>query len=267
MELMKNLAYRIAVALLVVGLSSPAFGEDAAKACKSTSTSGRCLLNMIVGLQGQVAALQGQVTTLQSSNSTLTSQISLLQTALTNVQNNNALALGPYVSIVSGIENGLKGPHLIIKGANVHIESGSGTTVDSTGLGNLVVGYDEDSLAASTIDANRTGSHNLVIGPYHEFISSGGFISGYANFTSTDYASVTGGLCNDAGPVEYPFLCGYPGGAYDASVSGGYGNWASGEFSSVSGGEQNTASGGASSVLGGLKITIDTPNGTSPVTP
>jgi hypothetical protein len=35
---------------------------------------------------------------------------------------------------------GLRPPHLIFHGVNVHVESGSGVTVDKTGLGNLVVG-------------------------------------------------------------------------------------------------------------------------------
>ncbi len=262
---------------------------ESTKACKSTSRSGRCLLALITTLNAEVATLQGQVTTLQSSNATLTSevtslqgsnttlqsdvttlaseltiltsQVSALQTALTSVQNNAALELGPYVSVDSGEENGLKGPHLIFSGANVHIESGSGTTVDTTGLGNLVVGYDEDSLAPSAIDSNRTGSHNLVIGPQHEFTASGGVVGGYANFTSANYSSVTGGECNAAGSAPYPFACTETGGAADAaSVSGGLSGIASGFESSVSGGTSNTASGTISSVSGGQNNTATGPS-------
>ena len=305
---MKPLASRLALTLLALALSSPSMAQDveSTKACKSTSTSGRCLLALIRTLNAEVATLQGQVTTLQSSNTTLqsdvttlaseltiltsqvtalqssyttlqsnvttlTSQVSGLQTALTSVQNNHALELGPYVSVDSGEENGLKGPHLIFSGANVHIESGSGTTVDTTGLGNLVVGYDEDSADSSAIDSNRIGSHNLVIGPQHEFTASGGVVSGYANFTSTNYSSVTGGECNAAGSAPYPFYCNRTGGASDAasvsggvsgnasgfesSVSGGTSNTASGSISSISGGQNNTASGPASSIDGGWKNT------------
>ena len=98
------------------------------------------------------------------------------------MQNNHALALGPFVSVDAGAENGLKGPNIVISGANVHIESGSGNTFDFTGLGNLVIGYDEDGIGASTIDANRTGSHNLVIGADHQFTASGGAVFGFGNF-------------------------------------------------------------------------------------
>ncbi len=221
----------------------------AQKACKPTSTSARCLLTAITALQAQVTTLQGQVTT-------LTSQVSSLQTTLTAVQNNHALALGPFVSVVSGTENGLKGPHIILSRANVHIESGSGSTVDTSGLGNLVIGYDEDSLAASTIDGNRSGSHNLVVGPQHEFTSSGSVVFGYANFTSAEFASATGGECNAAGLTAYPITCTVSqDAAVAASVSGGLLNTASGRLSSVSGGADNTASGGTSSVSGGVNNT------------
>lgn len=250
------------VAMFVVcGRCAPALAQDASaagtsdfqaqdvaastKVCKPTSTSAKCLLTAITALQAQVTTLQSQVTT-------LTSQVSSLQTTLTAVQNNHALALGSYVSVDSSAENGLKGPNIIFRGANVHIVSGSGSTVDTSGLGNLVIGYDEDSQAASTIDGKRSGSHNLVVGPQHEFTASGSVVFGYANFTSANYASVSGGECNAAGLTAYPLLCnGTPGAADGATVSGGFVNVASGEWSNVSGGDGNTASGELSSVSGG----------------
>ncbi len=286
-----NLILVFGVALfLVCGRCAPALAQETStagtlefqaqdvaaskKACNPTSTSAKCLLTAITALQAQVTTLQGQVTTVQSQATTLqgqvttlTSQVSSLQTTLTAVQNNHALALGRYVSVDSSAENGLKGPHIIFSGANVHIESGSGSTVDTSGLGNLVVGYDEDSLAASTIVGHRSGSHNLVVGPQHEFTSSGSVVFGYANFTSANYASISGGECNAAGLTAFPFGCSKSLGAADAasvigafssrasgfvsSVSGGVDNAASGSFSSVSGGDSNAASGGISSVSGG----------------
>ena len=132
---MKDTASRLAVTMFLIALSSPAMAQnlDLAKACKPTSTAARCLLKEITALQGQVTTLegqattlQGQVTTLQNNDTSLTSQVSTLQTALstadsdiaalqtalTTVQGNPALALGPYVSVDSGVENGLKGPHV-----------------------------------------------------------------------------------------------------------------------------------------------------------
>lgn len=232
---MKVLVSRLAVTLLVIVLSSPAFAQnvDAKKTCKPGSTKANCLLALITTLQGQVASLQ---------------------TALAAVQNNHALALGPFVSVDANAENGVAGPNVVISGANVHIESGSGTTADSTGLGNLVIGYDEDSLAASTIDPNRTGSHNLVVGADHEFTASGGAVFGFGNFISSDEATVTGGDCNAAGATAFPSSLLSPcfqGNAGIDSVSGGELNTSNGGGSSVSGGQSNTASSQDASVSGG----------------
>ena len=251
---MKFSTGRIAISLLVIALSSPALAQDvhAAKACGPSSTSGKCLLQVITALQSQVATLQ---------------------TALTAVQNNHALALGPFVSVDAGAEKGLAGPNIIVSGANVHIESGSGNTSDSTGLGNLVLGYDEDSLAPSTIDPNRTGSHNLVVGADHEFTASGGAVFGFGNFISSDAASVTGGDCNAAGATAFPSSLSGPcfssnpgidsvsGGEENrsngsaSSVSGGFANSASSQDATVSGGDSNTATAAGASVSGGLQNT------------
>jgi hypothetical protein len=245
---MKTWLSRLALILLAVVLSSPALAQDvaAAKTCKPGSTKGNCLLALITTLQGQVATLQ---TALTSANTNITA----LQTALTAVQNNHALALGSFVSVDASAENGLAGPNIVISGANVHIESGSGTTVDTTGLGNLVVGYDEDSMEPSTIDVNRTGSHNLIVGPQHEFTASGGMVSGFANATLANYGGVTGGECNTAGGALTPLTSceSTPGASEGATVSGGFGNTASGSESSVSGGGSNRATNGDSSISGG----------------
>ena len=208
------------------------------------------LRKQVAMLETQVTTLQSQVTTLQSVDTTQQGQITTLQgqvatikSALAAVQANNALLLGPYVTVDPGTENGLKGPHVIFRGANVHIESGSGTTVDTTGLGNMLVGYDSDSATGAcvtaTIDANRNGSHNLIVGDCHQFTDSGGLVAGFNNQVTGPYSSVSGGAGNTAS-------------GYETSVSGGVGNTASEIVSSVSGGYANTASGFASSVSGGV---------------
>ena len=134
---------------------------------------------------------------------------------------------------------GVTGPHWIIEGANVHVRSGSGATRDAcnplvdpdwpnceslTGLGNLIIGYNEQAAAGHPQPREvRTGSHNLIVGDHHSFSSFSGFVAGIRN-------AVTG---------------------WGASVCGGANNEASGFFSSVSGGHRNTASGDAASVSGG----------------
>jgi len=94
--------------------------------------------------------------------------------------------------------NGLAGPHIIIEGANVHIQSGTGTSGDGSGpigLGNLIIGY--NGVVPSTTPA-RTGSHNLVIGAQHTYTSHGGLVAGQQNTISGPYASVSGGRQNFA---------------------------------------------------------------------
>jgi hypothetical protein len=149
--------------------------------------------------------------------------------------------------------NGLAGPHWIIEGANVHVRSGSGDTADGcppipsepglcqslTGLGNLIVGYNERR-SRGGFPPIRAGSHNLIVGDEHEYRSFGGFVAGAGNAVIGAVASVCGGTANRAsGPAS--------------SVCGGVGNEAIGERSSVCGGEGNVASGRSSSVSGGSR--------------
>ena len=163
---------------------------------------------------------------------------------------------------------------LIFEGCNVHVRNTAGQTDAIDGLGNLIVGYNEDG--GETRD--RTGSHNLIIGAWHSYSGYGGLVAGFENTIASSYASVTGGVSNEAlGPVSS-----VSGGQRNqasglaSSVSGGAGNSASGDNSSVSGGEINVAegnsasiSGGAahfatsynSSISGGLECTVDVPDG------
>ena len=109
-----------------------------------------------------------------------------------------------------------------LEGANLHVRSGSGATDERdapTGLGNLIVGYNEDR----EVGLDRTGSHNLVVGPDHAYSSHGGLVAGIANKVGGLYATVTGGAENAA----------------------------EGDFSAVSGGTSNTAEASLSAVGGG----------------
>ncbi len=135
--------------------------------------------------------------------------------------------------------NGVTGPHLVFSGVNVHVQNGSDQTDTNNGLGNLIVGYNEGDLIDTT---QRTGSHNLVIGPQHRYTSYGGLVAGYRNLVTGGNASVSGGEYNTASGDH-------------SSVSGGFDNTASGQSSSVSGGDYNIASGGWSSISGGINNT------------
>ena len=186
-----------------------------------------------------LANLQGQINDLQS-------QINALQDKLEKVS----------VST--------DGNQIYITDANLHIVSGSGATEwPGNGRGNLIVGYNElrnvnspksCSLGEATtqeecdaIDAvwavnHKRGSHNIVVGAYHNYSRYGGIVVGDANTISGEYASVSGGVNNIASGDA-------------ASVSGGESNTASGPYASVSGGQGNKASGGLASVSGGQRNT------------
>jgi hypothetical protein len=198
----------------------------------------------LTALQTQVSAQATTIASLQSLVTALQTTITGLQTKLASTAAQNAFALGDYVSVdtVDPTVKGVKAPNIIFSGANIHILSGSGTTIDSTGLGNLLIGYDNDAVNKLVVDAKRFGSHNLIVGDQNTFISSGGLVAGNFNAISANYTSVSGGQGNTAsGP--------------SASVSGGAGNTASGLSASIGGGVDNLASGDESSVMGGQSNT------------
>jgi hypothetical protein len=133
---------------------------------------------------------------------------------------------------------------VVISGANLRIVNGLGRTETTNGLGNLIVGYSELRGQNNV----RTGSHNVAVGPFHNFSRFGGLVVGRFNEISGDFASVSGGQLNTASG----FSASVSGGQFNtasgmrSSVSGGTGNMASGDTSSVSGGDNNTASGAIS---------------------
>jgi len=178
-------------------------------------------------------------------------------------------ALADYVSVDTTAHT------VAFAGVNVFVQSGSGYTDDNTtgalgdasgaitGLGNLIIGYDE-----SVGPDDKMGAHNLIVGFGHSYSDFGGLISGYnnvmdapagavlggqSNAVSSDFAVVVGGY---SGAADAPYSV-VTGGYYnDATsdysvVTGGHYNEASGDYSVVSGGSYNAASGSKSTVSGG----------------
>ncbi len=117
------------------------------------------------------------------------------------------------------------GDDVYFTGCNVHVRNGLGATGPNVnGLGNLIVGYNEDAAAIVSNPPNepsvKTGSHNVVIGAGNTYTDRGGLVAGTFNKITARYATVTGGARNTAS-AQY------------SSVSGGIRNTASGDFSSV----------------------------------
>ncbi|MDJ0867908.1 MAG: hypothetical protein QNK03_17520 [Myxococcota bacterium] len=193
----------------------------------------------------EVLVLQDQITTLQNQLAALQSVVDTLD--LTALES----AVEALTTRFAGVER--SGDTLRFSGMNVQILNGEGSTETTNGLGNLVVGYNEDAATAQ----ERTGSHNLVVGNEHGFSSYGGLVAGQRNTISEAFASVSGGRDNTASGPWSSVSGGLNNTASGSrsSVSAGNGNTASGPFSSVSGGSGNTASGSTSSVSGGRNNT------------
>jgi len=236
-------------------------------------------------------ALSGAIGDLNAAAATIASlqqQIEALSTRVSSAEAGRVVALDEFVRVERTEINGLSGPHLIIEGANLHIRSGAGTTNEAsfaaglpgdaglTGLGNLIVGYNEASLPGSGpgLPPARTGSHNVVIGWRHSYSSVGSLVAGEANFAEgsfttiaggtgnraiSPYAVVVGGTQNSAGTTPNSADRGavVVGGvrniarAFGATILGGRDNVAEGASSTVSGGTTNLAAGSTSSVCGG----------------
>ena len=139
---------------------------------------------------------------------------------------------------------------IYITGANLHVVNGLTDTATINGLGNVIIGYNEER----AFDINdRSGSHTLVVGNGNNYSSYGGMVVGLRNTISGTYASVSGGSGNTASGSRSSVSGGARNTAsgLQSSVSGGSDNTTSVQDASVSGGASNTASGSRSSVSGG----------------
>ena len=177
-----------------------------------------------------VAALQKKVNAQAKTITSLNGRLASAQ---------HVLQLAPYVSVTQGAVNGVAGPSIVFRGANVQIKSATGED-DTTGTGNLVVGWDDNPFSFTT--GYRSGSNNLVTGDNQTFTSYGCFLAGGGNTAAASLASVGGGTSNTASDSE-------------AAVSGGANNVASGYLSVVSGGNGNSAGGMNAVVSGGMDNT------------
>ena len=179
-----------------------------------------------------------------------TAAVKSRETGLTKRQQNlldSFSALAPFISVKKNTINGMKGPHVFFTGANIHIRSEprpKERKKSLTGLGNLVVGFNEEPTSPNyNPREDRGGSHNLIIGAKHRYPSFGGLVAGNGNTISNPGATVTGGSNNKAT-------------GHYASVLGGTGNTASGSAATVSGGQNNVVGGRSSSVSGGFNLQV-----------
>ena len=232
----------------------------------------------------RIEALAAAVMVLQSELVAAQATISQLETELTAVQDNSVLALDDYLLLST--YNGYVTAEFT--GINVMVNNGSDTTESSGGLGNLIVGYNEDTGTTQEFCNNTNyldeptcinnggvwlnylthGSHNVIVGSGHSYESYGSIISGRdhvsrakytslvageRNFAQAIYSGVFGGVSNKSSGNNSSIFGGQGNisSGYASSIGGGLFNTASGTWSSVTGGASNIASGTASSVSGG----------------
>ncbi len=97
------------------------------------------------------------------------------------------------MNLLAGVSR--DGSTIVFEDVNLQIVNGNGATDstvqddDGNGVGNLIVGYNEKRSSGS----NKSGSHNLIVGPYNNYPSYGGLVAGSYNTISGNYSSVSGG--------------------------------------------------------------------------
>ncbi len=191
------------------------------------------------------AALEAEAASREEGDADLSGEIA------SHTHDWSTLDLTPFTRELFDPEDPEGGYNVILTGANLHLRNGWGQTSCMNYLGNLVIGYNEvaetrwDAATETWVpwsEADRSGSHNIVLGSENTYTHFGGLVAGTGNRICAPMASVSGGYRNTAGA---PY----------ASVSGGIQNFASAEFSSVLGGMINTASGYGASVSGGFSNT------------
>jgi hypothetical protein len=219
---------------------------DSPSACKKNErTLALATEAALANRDTRIASLEGRVTDLETANTTLQGKVGSLEALLTGVTRDH------------------DGNRLLFTGMNLQIVNGQGSTRTTNGLGNVIIGYNDQPEPSAT----RSGSHYLIVGDQHEWTSSGGIVAGIHNTVSGRDASVTGGYKNTARGNVSSVTGGSFNSAGDglfmsgthASVTGGRGNTATGWDASVTGGFENLASGDGSSVTGGRRNTARGP--------
>jgi hypothetical protein len=224
--------------------------------------------------QGGLPALEKRVAALEALSQAQADTVAKLEDALAAEKAGRQAADAALATRATALENktrylSVSGTETLLTGTNLHIVNGleatNGNPADpfaegkgqpgakTNGLGNLIVGYNEDF----GNNPQRGGSHNIVVGIGHAYPSFGGLVAGDGNEINAPYATVSGGNDNIVTGLAASISGGISNRASGviSSISGGSFNRASGLYASISGGGLNTASGDSSSVSGGSQNT------------
>ncbi|NTS77500.1 hypothetical protein HR060_11565 [Catenovulum sp. SM1970] len=178
-----------------------------------------------------------------------------------------------------------------VDGCNLQIINGGGFTRHKNGLGNMIVGYNNQASAPSVPDFSNDGSHNFVLGHSHIYTSTGnfiagtrhevygtsGFVTGHFGTTTQHNNTIAGGKNNHSHGIFSAVLGGQNNGVQNGSqssvviggelnrvnsfwtsVSGGFANFVDGQRGSVSGGRFNRIpfEGNQGTIVGGEQNTV-----------
>jgi len=202
----------------------------------------------------------------------LATRVRTLERRLLELEGNPLLALAD----VLVLEKGTKCSTVKVIG-NLQIVNGMGKTDTTNGCGNLIVGYNETSIASPSA---RTGSHNIILGRFHSHASYACLLTGERNFATSnapsscvvggseshvgaDLSVVVGGRENNANSAGCVIVGGEDNGANGANFSvvvGGGQNRTAAPASSIFGGGENTTNAQGSTILGGVNLTTTMPN-------
>jgi hypothetical protein len=187
-------------------------------------------------LVARVVALEAALSQQQALNASLAQRLADLEDKLAPLTR------------VDGVGTGTE---WILTGVNLHVRNGTGTTsgtssialdfgqVATNGLGNVIVGYNENLDGESP----RTGSHNVVLGTRNGYSSVAGIVGGDNNAVGGPGAVVLSGVGSDAT------------GRFAVVVTG-QDNEALGNKSLVASGAFNKADDGGAIFAGGLNVTF-----------
>jgi len=208
-------------------------------------------------LQQRIAELEAMVASLQAE-----------------LEANTVLKLDGYLALDTSDPSR---PTARFAGINLQVVNGAGAeSMEPNGLGNVIVGYDQpysprdenDYVCASgyfqtqeECEAqgfvwamqHKSGSHNVIVGPEHRYSWLNGLAVGRNNTINNFGASVVGGQGGFA-MGQYAIVVGGGGNratGTSSAVLGGWNNWATNRAAHVSGGVHNRAEGQASTVSGG----------------
>jgi hypothetical protein len=175
---------RAAFVIVVIALPAASFGTVVSLPhlfTNGTTADAQQVNENFSALAAEANAKDARIGSLEFSAALLQAQVDTNATDVQGLQ-----------STFGGVSR--SGDDLVFDGVNVQITDGSGSTDGATnGLGNLIVGYNEDGGSAT-----HWGSHNLVLGMNNSYTSYAGLVAGEANKILGPFASVVGGISNDA---------------------------------------------------------------------